>query len=115
MGCAPNTISGYEGGRTRIDILALQRLCDHARISADWIVSGVLGSLPHDVAVKIQAAQRAGQDVIKAKRGRPRRTPDMPTVAEVPAWPPDPPSRTVHEPGASFLPALKSTPRDKLA
>lgn len=107
MGCAPNTVSGYESGRTRIDILALQRLVDHTRVSADWIVSGILGSLPYDIAVKIQAGQRAALGVVKAKRGRPRRNPDVPTVAEAPSWPPDPPQRTVHDAGVPFLPPPK--------
>jgi transcriptional regulator with XRE-family HTH domain len=111
MGCAPNTVSGYESGRTRIDILALQRFCDHTHVSADWIVSGILVSLPMDIAARIQTAQRAGMGVSQQKRGRPRKS-DVPTVAEAPSWPPSPRPKLLHAKQAPYLAPPKSTRRD---
>lgn len=103
MGCAPNTVSGYESGRTRIDILNLRRLCEHLGISADWIVLGTLGVLPMDVAARIQANQRREVDNPKRRRGRPRGE-AVPTVNDAPEWPKRTPSRSVHERPARFVP-----------
>lgn len=109
MGCAPNTVSSYESGRTRIDILNLQRLCAELRISADWIVSGAVHSLPEHLAVKIQAAQRAAQGAAPKRRGRPRKDPAIqpiraaePTTKPSQSSPMHSPARLSRPPGGTL-------------
>ena len=112
MGCAPNTVSGYERGRTRIDILNLRRLCEHLQISSDYIVLGALGRLPHDIVAKIQAAERAELGARPATRGRPRKPPRPPATPElddVPPWPPKPPPSRLHEASRYVPPPKKHT------
>lgn len=126
MGCASNTVSSYESGRTRIDILNLQRLCAELRISADWIVNGMVHSLPEHLAVKIQAMQRAAQGAIPKRRGRPRKESTVQTfraaepMPEAPLPPPKPrarrpekpPGGMLHERPAPFEGTPKNTPRE---
>lgn len=108
LGVAPNTVSSYETGRTRIDVLALARLCEQLQISADYILSGAIGRLPFDIAARIQQADRASLgDVIKPGRPRKHRAP---TVDEVAPTPPvtRPAGTTLHEAPPPFIHRPKS-------
>jgi transcriptional regulator with XRE-family HTH domain len=100
MGVAPNTVSSYETGRTKIDIVALARFLKEYGISADYVLFGTIGRLPVDVAARVQAATRSDMATPK-KAGRPRR-PQAPLVDEVPSIPPAPKTRVLHEPTGHY-------------
>lgn len=107
---AENTISSYERGRTKIDIIALSRICEYFGISTDYIVLGVLGILPFDIAHAIQQAERAelGETTTKRARGRPPKTitPTLNEIAEPGLRQPKP---TLHDPATRYLPPPKIT------
>lgn len=65
------TVSGWEVGRNRIDIVKLAKLAERYGFSANYIVLNDLGSLRHDIAVKVQERLASEFQVSASKRGRP--------------------------------------------
>ncbi len=109
MGCADNTISGYENGRTKIDIVNLARLCKYLQLSSDYIVLGARGRLPIDIGARIQQSERSDISATPPKRGRPPKLPRPdapPLLDDAPTWPPQPPPSQLHE-GSHYVPPPK--------
>ena len=105
-GVGLTTISGWETGRNRIDLVKLAKLSERFKFTTDWVATGDLSGMRFDLATKLQARLRASIGAPPAGLGRPKLgrpyMDDPPTVAE--AEEPLPPNapRVVHEDQVPF-------------
>lgn len=110
IGVGVTTIAGWESGRNQLDVVALGEAAKVLKFSTDFVILDDLGSLPFDLAVKVQQQRRA--EMGAAEPGDPplrRRRLKAPLVRDIP----DPPGvggrRTLHDPGEDFIPGRKNT------
>jgi len=101
-GVGLTTISGWEGGRNKIDLVKLAKLADSLGFTTDWIARGDLGGLRFDLAQKLQQKLRRDLATPTVRRGRPPGQPapgdEPPLVRDAESDPPPRPGRTLHEP-----------------
>lgn len=105
-----STIAGWESGRNMIDLVHLAWAAQDLGFSTDFVARGDLGGLRHDLAVKIQEAQRATIGADMPRRGRPPASvppasdsASAPLVRDVPDAGPRPPRHRMHEAPAPFI------------
>lgn len=112
-GVGLTTVSGWEGGRNKIDLVKLARLADFLGFTTDWVARGDYGGLRFDVAQKLQQKLRQEQGAPAPKAGRPRKPTTSgattPLVRDATDDPPPRPRRTLHEEGADYLAPGKFT------
>lgn len=98
VGVVPATIAGWENGRNMLDAVALAKAAARYDFTADWVLLGKIGSLPHELASKIQLAQMAAAN----SPGKPTRRPLSSPRAKAPKPPIVKPPATLHERPAPF-------------
>jgi transcriptional regulator with XRE-family HTH domain len=81
MGIAKTTLSGWEVGRNRIDVVQLARAADHWGFTTDWVARGDLFSLRTDLADKVQTILGGERAV---RRGRQPSRPKGPELVSNP-------------------------------
>ncbi len=72
MGVSESAIANYEGGTRSIDLEGLSYAAQLLGFSIDYIARGDVGSLRFDLAIRVQAAERAFLSEGPRRRGRPR-------------------------------------------
>ena len=112
-GVGLTTISGWESGRNKIDLVKLAKLAEFVGFTTDWVARGDYAGLRFDIAVKLQQRVRQELSAGPMRRGRPPAHPGagdgMPAVRDAPGTPAIPPRRVLNEPQADYLTRRKST------
>lgn len=88
LGIGTTTLSAWETGRNRIDIVKLARAAARFGFTLDWIALGSLAALPRGLAERIEALASTPD---KKRRGRPPKPPREGRGAPEPHPAPAPP------------------------
>lgn len=114
-GVGLTTISGWESGRNKIDLVKLARIASYFSFTTDWVARGDLGGVRFDLAQRLQQRLRGEMAAQPARRGRPpgpsKGEDAPPLVRDAESDPPAPRRQTLHEPPSPLDPRKIHAPR----
>jgi transcriptional regulator with XRE-family HTH domain len=116
MDVGVTTVSAYETGQNPIGVLELERAARVFGFTTDYVILGDMSGLRFDLALKLQARERAAAGAEPGpKRGRPRQAPSLadfpplprggpPLLRDAPATGTPIDRSRLHEEQAGFVP-----------